>query len=112
MKLSLFTVSFAGFWGQDRLSIEQSIDKAAELGFEGVEIAGKRPHLSPLDVSLEDCAKLRKRLEQHKITLSAIAAYTNFTGGMEAAEVPFNEMQVAYVEELSKRAQALGGNLV
>jgi sugar phosphate isomerase/epimerase len=112
MKLSLFTVSFAGFWGQDRLSLEQSIDKAAELGFEGVEIVGKRPHLSPLDVSLEDCAKLRKRLEQNKILLSAVAAYTNFTGGMDAAEVPFNEMQVGYVEELSRRAQALGGNLV
>lgn len=112
MRLSLFTVSFAGFWGQDRLSLEASIDKAAELGFEGVEIVGKRPHLAPLDWPLDACTGLRRRVEGHGLSVSAVAAYTNFTGGMEAAEVPFVEMQIAYVEELCRRAQALGCDLV
>ncbi|MCB9766626.1 MAG: sugar phosphate isomerase/epimerase [Candidatus Omnitrophica bacterium] len=112
MKYSLFTVTFAGFWGQHRLTLEEAIDKTAELGFEGVEIMGKRPHLSPLDYSLEDCKRLREHLDQKGLKLAAIAGYTDFTGGMESAEVPFPEMQIAYVEALAQRAQILGGDLV
>ncbi|MCA9438999.1 MAG: sugar phosphate isomerase/epimerase, partial [Candidatus Omnitrophica bacterium] len=112
MKYSLFTVTFAGFWGQHRLTLEEAIDKTAELGFEGVEIMGKRPHLSPLDYSLEDCKRLRERLDEKGLKLAAIAGYTDFTGGMESAEVPFPEMQIAYVEALAQRAQILGGDLV
>jgi len=112
MKLSLFTVSFAGLWGQDRLPLAEAIDKAAELGFDGVEVMGKRPHLSPLDFSLDDCRRLKERLDERGLALSAVAAYTNFTGGMESAEVPFGEMQVAYVAELARRAKAMGGDLV
>ena len=112
MKASLFTVSFAGLWGQDRLSLEEAIDKTAELGYEGVEIMGKRPHLSPLDVSVDDCHRLRERLDQRDLACSAVAGYTNFTGGMDAAEVPTADMQIAYVEELAKRAEALNCPLV
>ena len=75
MKTSLFSVSFAGLWGQAKLSLEESIDKTASLGFDGIEIMGKRPHLSILDyktffeelkkagfggwVSYETCSPLR-----------------------------------------------------
>ncbi|NLF30077.1 MAG: sugar phosphate isomerase/epimerase [Planctomycetes bacterium] len=112
MKASLFTVSFAGLWGQHTLSLEEAIDKTAELGYEGVEIMGKRPHLSPLEVSLDDCYRLRDRLDERNIACSAVAAYTNFTGGMDAAEVPLADMQIAYVEELARRAEALNCPLV
>ncbi len=112
MRPSLFTVSFAGFWGQHVLSLEQAIDKTAELGFEGIEIMGKRPHLSVLDYDVEACLRLRERIESKKLTVAAIAAYTNFTGGMDSSEVPFVEMQVHHVGELARRAKALGGNLV
>ena len=112
MKLSLFTVTFAGFWGQARLTLEESIDAAAELGFEGVEMMAKRPHLSPLDYSLDDCRRLKDRLDEKGLALSALAGYTNFTGGMDSAEVPFGEMQVAYVAALAERAKVLGGDLV
>ncbi len=112
MKTSLFTVSFAGFWGQHRLTLEEAIDKTAELGYEGIEMMGKRPHLSPLDYSLEDCKRLRGRLDERGLKLAAIAGYTDFTGGMESAEVPFPEMQVAYVEALAARAKILGGDLI
>ncbi|MFW6146400.1 MAG: sugar phosphate isomerase/epimerase family protein [Planctomycetota bacterium] len=112
MKASLFTVSFAGLWGQAWLSLEASIDKTAELGYEGVEIMGKRPHLSPLDVSVDDCRRLRDRLDERGLACSAIAGYTNFTGGMGAAEVPMADMQIAYVEDLARRAEALNCPLV
>lgn len=112
MKLSLFTVSYAGLWGQHCLSIEDAIRKAAELGYDGVELMGKRPHLSPLDWSLDDCCKLKKLLDECGVSLSAIAGYTNFTGGGEAPEVPSVELQIAYIEQLATRAQILGGDLV
>ena len=59
MKLSLFSVSYAGLWGQQRLDLPSFIGRAAELGFEGVMLMGKRPHLSPLDAGDETLASLR-----------------------------------------------------
>jgi len=112
MKTCLFTVSFAGFWGQHKLSLEEAIAKTAALGFQGIEIMGKRPHLSPLDYSPADCDRLRAMLDEHQLKLAAVAAYTNFTGGLAAAEVPFVDLQVAYVEALAERAARLGGSLV
>jgi len=109
MKCSLFTVSFAGLWGQHRLTLEESIDRTADLGYAGIEIMAKRPHLSPLDYSLRDCARLRKQLDKRGLTVAALAAYTNFTGGLESAEVPWNEFQAAYIEALAERAAILGG---
>jgi sugar phosphate isomerase/epimerase len=112
MRTALFTVSFAGLWGQDRLTLEQSIDVAADLGYNGVEIMGKRPHLSVLDYSIDDCRRVRDHVEARGLRVAAIAGYTDFTGGTTAGEVPFGEMQVAYVGELAKRAGALDCDLV
>ena len=53
MQLSLFSVSYAGLWGQDALSLEEVIAKSGSLGFDAVMLMGKRPHLSPLDASEE-----------------------------------------------------------
>jgi len=112
MRSALFTVSFAGFWGQDRLSLEDSIRAAARWGFEGVVIMGKRPHLSPLDVSLDDCDRLADLMRSQGVELAAVAAYTNFTGGMASAEVPFVEMQVEHADALAQRTRRLGGDLL
>jgi sugar phosphate isomerase/epimerase len=112
MRTALFTVSFAGLWGQDRLTLEQSIDAAAELGYAGVELMGKRPHLSPLDYSLDDCRRLADRARDRGVAVAAIAGYTDFGASPAAAEVPFGEMQIAYVGELARRAAVLDCRLV
>ena len=112
LNLSLFTVSFAGLWGQHRLSLEDSIRKTSDLGYQGVEIMGKRPHLSPLDYSVEDCDVLRDQLDSQGLKVSAVAAYTNFTGGMDSPEVPFPDLQIAYIEALAERTARLGGDLI
>ena len=49
MTPTLFSVSYAGFWGQHALGVVDFLHKAAALGYPAVEIAGKRPHLSVLD---------------------------------------------------------------
>jgi sugar phosphate isomerase/epimerase len=112
MRTALFSVSFAGLWGQDRLTLEQAIDVAAELGYAGVEIMGKRPHLSPLDYSLDDCRRLADRVRARGLAVAAIAGYTDFGASPTASEVPFTEMQVAYVGELARRAAAFDCDLV
>lgn len=44
VKLNLFSISYAGLWGQDSLPLDDFIGKAASLGYDGVMLAGKRPH--------------------------------------------------------------------
>ncbi|NLF68327.1 MAG: sugar phosphate isomerase/epimerase [Candidatus Anammoximicrobium sp.] len=111
MKLSLFSVSYAGLWGQQRLDLPSFIGRAAELGFEGVMLMGKRPHLSPLDVGAETLASLRAALKQHGIQCAVLAGYTDLSGA-GAAEVPYLEMQIAYVEALAHLARQLDARIV
>ena len=53
MRLGLFSVGYAGLWGQAALGTCEFIERAAGLGYDGVMLAGKRPHLSPLDATPE-----------------------------------------------------------
>ncbi len=55
----LHSVSYAGLWGQASLPLEAFIDKAADLGYDGVLLMAKRPHLSVLDYDTEACSRLR-----------------------------------------------------
>ncbi|MCP3691470.1 MAG: sugar phosphate isomerase/epimerase [Planctomycetaceae bacterium] len=111
MQLSLFSISYAGFWGQDVLELPAFLSRAASLGYETVMLAGKRPHLSPLDMNEEAILELRKELEANAISCSVLAAYTDLSPP-RAAEVPYLEMQVAYVESLAQIAQAVGASIV
>jgi sugar phosphate isomerase/epimerase len=111
MDLGLFSVSYAGFWGQARLDSSAFIAKAAELGYRSVMLAGKRPHLSPLDADESMLDALRECLARHRVACRAIAAYTDFSP-QPAAEVPFTEMQCRYVGELARLASALGAGIV
>lgn len=110
--LLLHSVSYAGLWGQARLSLEDTIAKTADLGFDGVLLMAKRPHLSPLDCGPRERAGLRRLLERHKLAHVALAAYNNFTADWEHGEVPQREMQVFYMVELARLARDLGGTLV
>jgi sugar phosphate isomerase/epimerase len=111
MKLGLFSVSYAGYWGQHTLALPAFIAKAAELGYDAVMLAGKRPHLSPLDADAERLASVKAALRQHRISCAVIAAYTDLAPGA-AAEVPHLEMQIAYVESLTRLAAELGAGVV
>ncbi len=111
MQLSLFSISYAGLWGQAKLDLPRFIAKAAELGYSSVMLAGKRPHLSPLDMRDEQLDAIKRELDRHRLTCGAIAAYVDLSPAA-AAEVPYLEMQIAYVESLSVMAAALGAKYV
>ncbi len=111
MHLSLFSVSYAGLWGQQRLDLDAFIAKAAELGYRSVMLMGKRPHLAPLDVDPRALKAIRAKLDEHQVRCGAVAGYTDFSQ-QRAAEVPFAEMQFEYVGSLARLASALDANIV
>jgi sugar phosphate isomerase/epimerase len=111
MRLALFSVGYAGLWGQAALGVGEFIDRAARLGYGGVMLAGKRPHLSPLDATPERVGQIKDALSRTGLRCEVMAAYTDFAGG-GAAEVPYAEMQVAYVEALARLAAQLGCGVV
>lgn len=112
MTPALFTVSYAGLWGQAQLPLPDALRKAKELGYPAVEIMGKRPHLSVVDCTLDDVREYKRLLDDLGLRAVSIASYTNFTAGMESREVPLVEIQLAYIERLAQFAEILGADLI
>lgn len=109
----LFSVSYAGYWGQAQLSLPDFIAKAGQLGYPSVMLAGKRPHLSPLDASPEYISQVQQALARSDVRCEVIAGYTNLVqpSGL-GSEVPHVELQIAYVESLSRIASLFGAKIV
>ena len=113
MKASLFSISYAGFWGQSSLNLTDFISRSGELGYSSVVIAGKRPHLSPLDASPEMLKPVQDALAEANVTCDALMAYTNLSQPTSVGcEVPLVEFQIAYVEALGKIAEQLGTKVI
>jgi sugar phosphate isomerase/epimerase len=112
MKTALHTISYSGSWGQASLPLEAIVEHAAELGFDALMLAAKRPHASLLDMKPDVRRCLRDKMQEHGISLECLAAYTNFTADAEHAEIPNREMQIYYVGELCLMAVELGGRIV
>lgn len=109
---TLFSVSYAGYWGQHRHTLPEFLRKAASLGYAAVEISGKRPHLSPLDTDDAALAELRATAQAVGVEIATIAGYTDFTAGRTTPEVPYVELQLAYIGRLAQMAKALGAKIV
>jgi sugar phosphate isomerase/epimerase len=107
----LFSVSYAGLWGQHRLDLASFLEKAGSLGYRAVELMGKRPHLSVLDTRDADLEALRLAAAAAGVQIATIAAYTNFTLARDT-EIPAVEIQVAYVRQLARLAGKLGAKVV
>src|SRR5437762_196779 len=111
MRSCLFSVSYAGAWGQASLTLPEFIARAGRLGYSSVMLGGKRPHLSPLDAPPQFVEQLQAALVRAGVTCDVVAAYTNLDSG-PAAEVPLVEFQIAYVEALAHLATQLGASVV
>lgn len=110
--LILHSVSYSGSWGQQFLALEKFLDKAAELGFGGVMLMAKRPHLSVLDWDKAARTRLRSHAEKLGLSIACIAAYTNFTADLEHGDIPQREYQIRHIQELAEIARDLGCNLI
>jgi sugar phosphate isomerase/epimerase len=113
LKTALHSVSYAGVWpGQARLSLEEFLGRAKDLGFEAVMLMAKRPHLSVLDYDLEGRKRLRHSLERLGIKVACLAGYTDFCMGGDRLDIPTREMQILYVRELCRMANDLNCSLI
>ena len=112
MKPTLFSVSYAGLWGQHKLNLEAFIQKSAEIGYSAVELMGKRPHLSILDFGEKQLDRIRECALSHRIEIASVAGYTDFTCGKNTPEVPFLEMQTAYIRALAQASARIGAKIV
>jgi sugar phosphate isomerase/epimerase len=112
-KTALHSVSYAGVWpGQTRLSLDVFLEKANALGYDGVMLMAKRPHLSLLDFDASARRRLRDKLESLGLEIACLAGYTDFCLGSERPDIPAREMQIVYVTELARLAHDLGSKLV
>jgi len=113
VKTCLHSVSYTGIWrGQATLTVEEFLLKAKELGFDGVMLGAKRPHVSLLDYDDAARQKLRARIKELGLELVCLAGYTDFTAGIDRPGVPQVEIQAVYVGELARLAKDLGTNMV
>jgi len=113
VKTCLHSVSYLGVWrGQTQLTVDEFLVKAKELGYEGVMLVAKRPHVSPHDYDKAARARLKARIDSLGLTLVGLAGYTDFTAGIDKPGIPNAEIQAAWVGEIAELAKDLGTNMV
>jgi sugar phosphate isomerase/epimerase len=113
VKTCLHSVSYAGFWrGQARLTVDEFLVKAKDLGYEGVMLVAKRPHVSPHDYDKAARARLKAKIDSLGLTLVGLAGYTDFTAGIDKPGIPNAEIQASWVGEIAELAKDLGTGMV
>lgn len=113
LKTCLHSVSYAGVWrGQAKLTVDEFLVKAKELGFDGIMLVAKRPHVSPFDYDAAARKKLKARIQELDLHLVCLAGYTDFTAGIDKPGIPHTEIQATYVGEIAKLARDLGTDMV
>ena len=105
MKLGLYSITYLGVWYRGRaLTLEELIDRAREYGYEGVEIDGKRPHGSPIDMPRRRCQELQLKARDAGIEIYAVAGNNDFSSPIPE----YRESQLLYVRDLIRMAADLG----
>ncbi len=112
MKPILHSVSYAGLWGQARLSLEEFIPRAARLGYSGVMLMTKRPHLSALDYDRSRLEQLGELLSRHRLDVPCLAGYNDPGAGSGASFAPVGEMQLIAIRQWAEMAKRLGAPIL
>ncbi len=113
VKTCLHSVSYLGIWrGQTQLSVDEFLVKAKQLGYQGVMLVAKRPHVSPHDYDKAARARLKAKIDSLGLTLVGLAGYTDFTAGIDKPGIPNAEIQATWVGEIAELAKDLGTSMV
>ena len=101
MKTALYTVTYSGmFYEGDALSLAQIFPRAAEMGFDGIEIGAKRPVASPLDLTQQQREATRRLSDEHALPIGCIGSYSNLASPV----MEFREAQLTYLRETIRLA--------
>jgi len=113
MKFILHSVSYSPSWeGQISLPLYRVIDKAKELGYDGIELMAKRPHASPLDLNDSERKRVREYISSKELLLPCIAGYQDFSDDHLHADIPKGEKELLYLRESIRIARDLGAKIL
>lgn len=113
MKVALHSVGYSGSWGGETvLALNRFVRKAKELGFDGVELMGKRPHLSPLDFDRGKTRALKDEIASLGLGLPCIASYHDFSKSIDHPDMARVEKELVYLKEVLRMAADLECPLV
>src|SRR2546422_130506 len=80
LRVARYSVSYAGLWYRGpALGFEELVARAADCGYDGVELDGKRPHGNPLDLDGRARERMRAVLERAGLELPCVAANNDFS---------------------------------
>ena len=104
-KVGLYSITFLGVWYKgNALTLDEMIPKAKKLGFDGIEIDGKRPHGNPLDMPPARCKEIKVKANDEGLEIYAVSANNDFS-----SPVPeHRECQILYLRELMRMTSDLG----
>ncbi|MEZ5071973.1 MAG: sugar phosphate isomerase/epimerase family protein [Bacteroidales bacterium] len=104
-KVGLYSITFLGVWYRGQaLTLDDMLVKAKDLGFDGIEIDGKRPHGNPLDMPTDCCKELKSKASDLGLDIYAVSANNDFS-----SPVPeYRECQIVYLRELMRMTSDLG----
>lgn len=109
MKISLYTITLGGgYYGGPVVPLLEIFPKAKAWGYDGLEIEGKRPHGSPLDLDAAARDTIRKAADDNGLDISCIAAYNDFSSPIEE----HRENELLMTRELIRLARDLGAPIV
>ena len=109
MKVSLYTISLSGgYYRGPAVPLMEIFPKAKAWGYAGIELEGKRPHGSPLDLDMAARDGIKKAAADNGLELSAIAAYNDFSSPIEE----HRENELLMVRELIRLARDIGSPIV
>ena len=104
-KVGLYSITFLGVWYKgDALTLEETINKAKKLGFDGIEIDGKRPHGNPLDMPADRCKEIKSRANDQGLDIYAVSGNNDFSSPIPE----HRECQIVYLRELMRMTSDLG----
>ena len=112
MKLSLDSVSYAGYFTSGEcLTLEEVIRRAAQFGYDAIDLFPHRPMAFPMDISADRRKALVELGKSLDIEFAAVEACTNF---MMAKHIltQTQEKELLFVRECCKLAQDLGIKIV
>jgi sugar phosphate isomerase/epimerase len=109
MKTALYTVTYNGQFYKGRpLSFEEIFARAADMGFDSIEIGAKRPIASPIDLDAERRAAVRALSVQSGVEIGCIGSYSNLASPV----LEQREAQLLLLRETIRLAHDLGAPVV
>lgn len=105
MKIGLYSITYLGIWYRGRaLTMPEVVERAVALGYDGVEVDGKRPHGNPMDWDERARAAFRDMCADRGVDIVGVASNNDF-----ASPVPeHREAQLLMVREQIRLCADLG----